>query len=169
MIQARIVEGFCIDTCALIDLWRRYYPPDVFPGLWADIERLISQRRLIAPREVLEELRGVDDEILEWARRFKMMFIALDEGQLREVSTILEESPGLIDTSKTKSDADPFLIALAKTMRWTVVTSELPRTSPGGRPKVPDVCKSRGVECISLIEFFRERGWKYVQVDPSQA
>lgn len=102
-------------------------------------------------------------------RRFKRMFIALDEGQLRAVSTILEEFPGLIDPSKTKSDADPFLIALAKTTGWTVVTSELPRTSPGGRPKVPDVCKSRGVECISLIEFFRERGWKYVQVDPSQA
>ncbi len=67
MIQARIDEGFCIDTCALIDLWRRYYPPDVFPGLWADIEKLIGQGRLIAPREVLEELRGVDDEMLEWA------------------------------------------------------------------------------------------------------
>ena len=169
MIQARIDEGFCIDTCALIDLWRRYYPPDVFPGLWADIEKLIRQGRLIAPREVLEELRGVDDEILEWARRFKRMFKALDEGQLREVSAILEEFPGLIDPSKTKPDADPFLIALAQTRGWTVVTSELPRTSPRARPKVPDVCKSRGVECISLIEFFRERGWRYVQVGPAKA
>ncbi len=145
MIQTRLGRGYCIDTCALIDLWRRYYPPDVFPGLWADIERLIRQRRLIAPREVLEELRGVDDEILEWARRFKMMFIALDEGQLREVSTILEESPGRIDPSKTKPDADPFLIALAKTMRWTVVTSELPRTSPVQDPVSPTCARAVGL------------------------
>jgi hypothetical protein len=67
MTQARLGRGYCIDTCALIDLWRRHYPPDVFPGLWEDIERLVNQGRLIAPREVLEELRGVDDEILEWA------------------------------------------------------------------------------------------------------
>jgi len=140
-----------------------------FPGLWADIEKLVRQRRLIAPREVLEELRGVDDEILEWAIRFKVMFLDLSEEQLREVSTILGEFPGLIDPSKTKPEADPFLIALAKTRRWTVVTSERPRTSPDARPKVPDVCKSHDVECISLVEFFRKRGWKYVQVEPAKA
>ncbi len=169
MIQRRLGKGYCIDTCALIDLWRRHYPPDVFPGLWEDIERLVNQGRLIAPREVLEELRGVDDEILEWAKRHGKMFLALDEDQLREVTTILEDFPRLIDPNKETPEADPFLIALAGTRKWTVVTSERARTSPDGRPKVPDVCKSRGVECISLIEFFREHGWKYVQVDSAKA
>ena len=71
MIQTRLHKGFCIDTCALIDLRRSYYPPDVFPGLWADIESLISRGLLVAPKEVFDELKGVDDEILKWARRFK--------------------------------------------------------------------------------------------------
>jgi hypothetical protein len=35
-------------------------------------------------------------------------------------------------------------------------------------PKVPDVCRKRGVECISLVEFFREKRWKYVQVSPER-
>ncbi len=38
MIQARLTKGYCIDTCALIDLWRRFYPPDIFKKLWKDIE-----------------------------------------------------------------------------------------------------------------------------------
>lgn len=169
MIQRRLGKGYCIDTCALIDLWRRHYPPDVFPGLWEDIEKLVNEGLLIAPREVLEELRGVDDEILEWAKRHGRMFLALDNSQLREVARILERSPGLIDSNKDTPEADPFLIALAGAMGWAVVTSEKPRTSRNAPPKVPDVCRSWGVNCISLVEFFREQGWKYVQVNPERA
>ncbi|TET91938.1 MAG: DUF4411 family protein [Methanomassiliicoccales archaeon] len=164
MIQTRLQEGFCIDTCALIDLGRVHYPPDVFPGVWADIESLVSRGLLIAPKEVFDELKGVDDEILKWARRFKEMFKESDEDQLQEVADILARFPGLIDPTKTKPEADPFLIALAKSSGWTVVTSERPRTSPNARPKIPDVCKSYGIRCISLVEFFRERGWKYTRV-----
>lgn len=164
MIQARLHKGFCIDTCAIIDLRRSHYPPDVFPGLWADIESLIHQGLLIAPKEVFDELKGVDDEILKWARRFKEMFKASDENQLREVADILARSPGLIDPNKTRPEADPFLIALAKSSGWTVVTSERPRTDPNARPKIPDVCRDYGIRCISLVEFFRELGWKYARV-----
>jgi hypothetical protein len=167
MIQTRLDKGFCIDTCALIDLRRSYYPPDVFPGLWDDIEGLIDQGLLIAPNEVLEELKGVDDEILRWARRFKKMFVASDKFQLREVTDILVKFPRLIDPDKTKPEADPFLIALAKSTGWAVVTSEKPRADPNARPKIPDVCKSYGIKCISLVEFFRELGWKYPRFDRS--
>lgn len=114
MIQTRLDKGFCIDTCALIDLRRVHYPPDVFPGVWDDIEGLIDQGLLIAPNEVLDELKDVDDEILRWARRFKKMFVASDKNQLREVADILVKFPRLIDHDKTTPEADPFLIALAK-------------------------------------------------------
>lgn len=164
MIQTRLHKGFCIDTCALIDLRRVHYPPDVFPGVWDDIEGLIDQGLLIAPSEVFNELKGVDDDILRWARRFKKMFIASDENQLREVTDILVKFPRLIDPNKTTPEADPFLIALAKSTRWAVVTSEKPRADPSARPKIPDVCKSYGIGCISLVEFFRELGWKYSRV-----
>jgi hypothetical protein len=93
MIQERLERGYCIDTCALIDLWRRYYPPDIFPGLWEDIEKLVKQRLLVAPREVLEELKGVDDELLEWARNHDDMFLDLNDDQLREVRAILKDFP----------------------------------------------------------------------------
>ncbi len=164
MIQTRLDKGFCIDTCALIYLRRVHYPPDVFPGVWDDIEGLIDRGLLIAPNEVLDELRGVDDEILKWARRFKKMFVSSDENQLRGVTEILAKFPKLIDHDKTTPEADPFLIALAKSARWAVITSEKPRADPSARPKIPDVCRDYGIRCISLVEFFRERGWKYSRV-----
>ena len=33
MIQETLTPGYVIDASALIDLWRVYYPPDIFPTL----------------------------------------------------------------------------------------------------------------------------------------
>jgi hypothetical protein len=158
MIQRTLYPGYCIDTSALIDLWRRYYPPDIFQSLWKDIEKLIYQGFIIAPQEVLKEIIKQDDELLEWAKRNRRMFEDLDEDQLKEVKIIGKDFPNFIDPNK-EIDADPFLVALAKTKEWTIITSEKP--NPGGRPKIPDVCKKYNVKCLSLIEFFREKAWKY--------
>jgi hypothetical protein len=58
---------YCIDTSAILDGWKRYYPPDVFPSLWTNLEVLIASAELIAPDEVLHELAG-NDEVLRWAK-----------------------------------------------------------------------------------------------------
>jgi len=55
--MADLFPGYVVDTNALIDLWRRRYPPDVFPTLWQRIEELISSGELVAPQEVLSELQ----------------------------------------------------------------------------------------------------------------
>ena len=54
---------YSIDTSALVDGRRRYYPPTVFPGLWENIEELIDAGGLFAPEEVLGDLQRQDDEI----------------------------------------------------------------------------------------------------------
>lgn len=149
------MEGYCIDTSALIDLHTNHYPPDIFPGLWKDIESIVKQGLLISPDEVYREARQKDDGLARWGKTHKGMFVSLDEDQIQEVRRILKEFPGLVDPNKTIPDADPFLIALAKCRAWTVVTSEKPNNSPL-RPKIPNVCKSLNVKCIRLLEFFRE-------------
>lgn len=119
------------------------YPQDIFPSLWRNLESLINQGRLISPQEVFEELKKKDDELLEWAETYKSMFKNLD--------------------------ADPFVIALARCKErqrtfWDehrIVVSEEKLAGPGSRPKIPDVCKSYGVECISLTELFRKENWQF--------
>jgi hypothetical protein len=54
------------------------------------------------------------------------------------VKDVLQVFPSLIDEKKTTPDADPFVVALALSKGWKVVTSENPgRTSP--RKRIPDV------------------------------
>lgn len=168
MATRELFSGYCIDTSALIDLWRRKYAPDVFPSLWKNLENLISQGRLIAPREVFRELKRYfdkNDELLKWAKAHKRMFIDLDNEQQLQVRSILRKFTRLVDENKDTEEVDPFVIALAMSKDWTVITSEQPANltaNPTARPKIPDVCKYFNVKCIyELLEFFREQKWKF--------
>lgn len=153
---------YCIDTSALIDL-KKLYPCNIFPSLWESFEKLISQGRLIAPREVLNELQSFidkDDELLRLAKKHKKMFKDLDNEQQLQVRNILRDFPRLVDENKMTPDADPFIVALAISESATVITSEKP-ANPGARPKIPNACEKYNVKCISLIEFFVEQKWKF--------
>jgi hypothetical protein len=77
-------EGYCIDTSALIDLHTNHYPPDIFPGLWKDLEFLVDQGLLIAPDEVFQEIRVKDDELAKWGKSNKkcsFLSIAIKAGK----------------------------------------------------------------------------------------
>jgi uncharacterized protein YacL len=153
-------EGYCIDTNALVDLWRRLYPIDVFPSLWKNIEELARSGKLIAPREVLKELEQVDDDLLKWVKKHGRMIVGLETEQLDRVKEILRVFPTLIEPNKTIPDADPFVIALAMTESVVVVTNER-MAGPGARPKIPNVCSRYGVKCLNLLDFFREQKWNF--------
>lgn len=158
-----LFSGYSIDTSALIDLWRRYYPPDIFPSLWKKLEDLVSKGSLIATHKVYEELKkyfDMNDELLKWVKKHKKMFRNLDNDQLTHLSEIIKHYPEFVDSDKTLPEADPFVIALAKSKGWTVVTSERP-ANPGGRLKIPDVCEKCNIKSVSIIEFFREQGWNF--------
>ncbi|MBI4704304.1 MAG: DUF4411 family protein [Deltaproteobacteria bacterium] len=153
-------QTFCIDTSALIDLAHNY-PKDVFAPLWAKMEQAVREGRLLAPHEVLEEIKaykGKQEEPRGWARAQAGMFVQLTDEQLSVVGAILATHRELVDHDKTIPDADPFVIALAKAEGGTVVTSERPARL-GQRPKIPDVCAAYGVPCLDLVEFFRAMGW----------
>lgn len=158
----RLFPGYCIDTSALVDLMKRFYPPDIFPSLWEDLKKLISQGNLIAPKQVLKELEKYgdrDDPLLKWAKRNKGMFVDLTEkAQLQSVKEILERFPNLVDSNK-EEEADPFVVALAKVEGYSVIASE--KIGSIDRPKIPDVCNHYGIKCLSLQEFFREQKWVY--------
>lgn len=154
-------EIYCIDTSALIDL-ADLYPKDVFPTLWVNMEKLVRDGRLVAPHEVLEEFKayeGKKEEPRAWARAHAEMFKQLTDEQLNIARDILAAHPDLIDPDKTVADADPFVIALAKTEGGTVVTSERP-ARPGQRIMIPDVCDAVNVSPLDLLGFFRAMGWK---------
>jgi hypothetical protein len=148
--------SYSIDTSALVDGWVRYYPPDVFPCLWGRIEAIITSGILVASDEVYIELQNKADELAKWANQWKGMFIPPDTAIQHAVSDIMSTHAVLVDVNRGGSAADPFVIAVAKVRGLTVVSAENSRPT---KPKIPDVCMSKGVRHISLLEMFREQGW----------
>jgi len=151
--------SYSIDTSSLIHL--KHYPSDVFQSLWENLENLIQNGRLISPREVLKELEKRDDEILKWARIHKKMFRDLDPEQTKIVTDVLSNFLTLIDPNKETPDADPFVIALAKSEGCSVITQEKKTTDPNSKPRIPNVCEKYNIKAISLFDFFRELKWKF--------
>jgi hypothetical protein len=152
--------SYSIDTSAIIDGRRRYYPADVFPGLWQKVEALIVVGELIATEEVWNELSVFDDEVFAWARAQSRMFIPLDGDTQMAVTSILHSHAGLVDPLGLKSRADPFVIALAQIAGASVITGEKPNNNPL-KPKIPNVCQALGIRVMNFLDFIRDQGWKF--------
>ncbi|NPV60148.1 MAG: DUF4411 family protein [Actinobacteria bacterium] len=71
---------------------------------------------------------------------------------------ILNNFPMLVDTTRDRSTADPWVIAHAITEKAVVVTKEsfAPR-----KIKIPDVCKALSVECIDDHQLVKELGIRF--------
>jgi hypothetical protein len=155
-----IVNKYCIDTSSLIDAFRRWYPPDVFPPLWVKLESLIKSESLFSTIEVFHDIEAIDDDLLGWAKKNKKMFIPLDIDQQNEVKRILSMFPNLIQVRKKKSGSDPFVIALAKLKNAIVISSEKFSNDPNA-PKIPTVCSNLRLRHMNLIQFFRNQNWTF--------
>ncbi len=152
---------YCIDTSSLVHAYQRSYPPDILPDLWEKrFDGLIDAGQLIAPFDVLEDLKQKHDDLHEWSKLRPDMFVEIDDYQ-DELAKIMHDFPRLVDTKKGKSGADPMVVALAmsRNPRLTVVTEE--GFGSALSPKIPFVCAERDLRCINVLQLLRDQGWKF--------
>lgn len=153
---------YSIDSSCLLHGWRRAYPPKRFPGLWAKLDELIDNSRLLASVEVYSELEKKDDEVFAWAKeRRAALFREIDDDVQEAVVQIMATYPKLVDTGKGKSGGDPFVIAqaMAADPHLTVLTEEKGGSANG--PKIPFVCQQEGISCLTLLELIEAEDWTF--------
>jgi hypothetical protein len=132
--------SYSIDTSALLDGWVRYYPPEVFPCLWNRIDTLIDAGLLVASEEVNGEIQKKQDELAEWAKHRKMLFVPADDETQIVLTEIMATHGDLVNIKTGGSGADPWVIALARVRGLTVVSGEIWRL-----PKltIPSECAAK--------------------------
>jgi hypothetical protein len=148
---------YSVDSSALIHAHRRIYRPKNFGFVWKGFDKLINEGRFKASIEVYNELQKKDDEVFEWAKeRKEAMFVEIDGPTQNIVSQIMAAHPRLVDTTKGRSGADPFVIALAKTLnpQMCVITEEYP-----GKERIPDVCDAQNVDHCGVADLVEKEGW----------
>jgi hypothetical protein len=151
--------AFCVDTSGWLDGWHRYYPRDVFPSLWQNVEERIDGCDIISSEEVYVEVQKKDDDLHEWMKQRKFMLIPANESIQRRVAEVLASYPRLVDTLKGRSQADPFVIATSIETGSIVVTGESVGTAT--KPRIPFVCQQLGVRCITFLDMIRELNLTY--------
>jgi hypothetical protein len=73
---------------------------------------------------VLLELERQDDDVFAWAKRH-VTFMPLRNEIQASATEILTKFPQLVNTRRSRSVADPFVIALARVQGLTVVSADL--------------------------------------------
>ncbi len=150
--------AYSIDTSAFLDAWVRYYPPDVFPGIWEQMHNAATSTIINISDEVVNELEKKDDGAHAWVKSHGSIIVALDSEVEKHVQEIMGRYPRLVDSKKGRSVGDPFVIAVARVKSLTVITGENP-TGVIAKPKIPDVCENLGIRWIKILDFFREQKW----------
>jgi Domain of unknown function (DUF4411) len=152
--------GYVFDTSSLIGAWVRTYPPDSFPVVWDRMDGLAISGNLLVPEEVYEELKAQDDDLLAWVKqRSDAIVVPTSRAVMLEARAILADHEGLTKSGTGRGKADPFVIALARLKSRPVVTQE--QGGSATKPRIPFVCRTRGIACMSMLEVIRAEGWRF--------
>lgn len=154
---------YVFDTSPLSTLFRNYYP-DQFPSLWRLFDQLVAAGGVTSTREVFREIEDASSEPLrDWADRNRGLFVTPNPAEGALVGEIFAvrhfqqniEQQKLLNGGK---NADPFVIARARSERKIVVTMELLKPNAA---KIPNICQHFGVNCLTLQGFMQREGWRF--------
>lgn len=156
------MNGFCLDTSAVLDLHFRRYPRRIFTTLWDNLDKLVAEGKLKLAEDVVNELGAVEDDAHKWAKSVAhIALIPLSQAIQERTTLILTAHPNLVKVKKgkPKSQADPFVIATAQEHDLMVVTTEKNSGNPA-HPHIPDCCRMIGVPCGDIVQMLDVLGWK---------
>lgn len=157
---------YLLDANVLIRAHEDYYPIDRIPQFWDWIQNEADQGRVKLPFEIHGELSVYEGALKQWVTNptTSQKLILNAQVDPYKLNHVLDNgyAPDLAASELEKIGRDPFLVAYALESQpdFTVVTKEVSKPSKQrANRKVPDVCTSIGVRCISDFQFFRERNF----------
>jgi len=164
---------YCVDTSCFREL-ARHYPTAIFPGVYHEFERLVEQGQLFTIEDVLEDY--IEPEVKQWIKtRCPTCIARKDQSVVDCLTEIMAAHPDFVEHSKTTSDSDQPLVALAlalsRSTRSTivVVTQETKRGPAATEMKIPDACESYGIKCVNLLRMMGAEGWEFKRNPPDNA
>lgn len=151
---------YTLDTNILIGLVR-FYPSDIFPAMWRNIESAVAAGEACICEAILREVKRGGDDLYTWAKSLEGFVCGVTEAELDVVAEIAAAHPEWVRGQV--NEADPFVVAHAKAEQSTIVTEET-RKGPNTldkNQKIPNVAAEHGVNAIRFFDYMREQGWQF--------
>ena len=158
-------KTYCLDANVLIQAWQKYYSPRVCPSYWDVLIILGNDSRIFLPEMVSEEILRTDDDLSQWLKTSNIPIRKIDENVTNCLKSIYSANPihkFLVDNTKARSLADPWVIAHAINEGAIVVTKEEKVTAINSkRIKIPNVCENMDNEWMNDFKMVRELNIKF--------
>ncbi len=155
---------YVVDASVLI-LLSQHYPKEVFSSLWENIEDLIKAKNILAPHQVFREIeQGGDDDLTTWCMVNNRMFLNNTLDVIKITQEIIRNHPTLINPYATRETADPFLIALARSLKSNVSGSKPIIVTDENNIKIdriPQISRTYGLESLKLTGMFQREKWTF--------
>lgn len=153
-------QKYCLDANVLIQAWQKYYSPRFCPDYWSLLNDFGEKGKIFLPQNVFEEIIKTEDDLTTWLKDSRIPIKEVDG----EVANCLRDIYGanplhkyLVDNTRQRSLADPWVIAHALKEKACVVTKEEKvTTSNTTRIKIPNVCENMSIRWINDFEFVEE-------------
>lgn len=153
-------QKYCLDANVLIQAWQKYYSPKFCPDYWNILNQLGLNGRIFIPQLVFEEITRTEDELAEWLKSSKISIHEIDGAVAQCLKRIYENNPlhqYLVDNTKQRSLADPWVVAHALNDNACIVTKEEKVTASNTtRIKIPNVCDNMGIRWINDFQLISE-------------
>jgi predicted nucleic acid-binding protein len=157
--MSRGEQKYCLDANVLINAWNTYYSRAICEGYWEVMSVLGHRGRIFIAEHVKEEIVRTDDALADWLQGSGIPVYLVDTRVTEIVSAIYAADPRhefLVDNTRGRSLADPWVIAHAIAEGACVVTKENKVTASDKKVKIPNVCEKMGVRCIYDFDMIRE-------------
>jgi len=158
-------KKYCLDANVLIQAWQKYYSPRICPNYWDMLDYLGTQNIIFIPEMVYDEIVRTDDDLSKWLKTSQIPIKKIDEQVTKCLKDIYSADPNhkfLVDNTKARSLADPWVIAHALREKAVVVTKEEKVTALNStKIKIPNVCDKMNVTWINDFQLIEELGIKF--------
>lgn len=153
---------YCLDANVLIQAWQKYYSPKFCPDYWNVLDSLGKKGIIFIPQMVYEEITRTEDDLAKWLKKSDIPEYKIDTEVSECLKSIYAKHPShlnLVDNTKSRSLADPWVIAHAIKENAIVVTKEEKITAlNSNKIKIPNVCDNMGVKWINDFQLIQELG-----------
>ncbi|MDX9880907.1 MAG: DUF4411 family protein [Prolixibacteraceae bacterium] len=154
------IKKYCLDANVLIQAWQKYYSPKFCPDYWHLLNEIGEKDKIFMSEVVYDEITRTDDELSAWLKNSKIPIRKINEPVTKCLQTIYSNNPlhkYLVDNTKSRSLADPWVIAHAIYENAIVVTKEEKVTALNStKIKIPNVCDNMGVHWINDFQMIEE-------------
>ncbi|MDP1819284.1 MAG: DUF4411 family protein [Acidimicrobiales bacterium] len=158
--------AYLLDTNVLIAAKNNHYGFDFCPAFWSWLDESNGAGVVRSVERVYDELIERGDELSDWARARRPLFLPLSAEDVRAVAEVnrwANDSPDYDPAAKAEfaDAADSFLVAQAKAGGHTIVTHE--RISDGRkRIKIPNAAAVHGVDWCTPFHMLRVEQARFV-------